>query len=48
MAVEKIRKVLGEEIPIENFLIIGDTPKDMDCGHVNGIPGVAVATGIFK
>jgi len=28
--------------------VIGDTPRDVDCAHKNGIPCVAVATGVFS
>ena len=48
IAMERMNKVLGCNLPPENFLIIGDTPKDIHCGHCNGIPAVAVATGIYK
>ena len=48
IAMERMNKVLGCHLPPENFLIIGDTPKDIHCGHCNGIPALAVATGIYK
>lgn len=48
MAIEKCNQIFGCQIPKENFLIIGDTPKDVHCAHANGIPALAVCTGIFK
>ena len=47
MAMEKCNKIFDCQIPQENFLIIGDTPKDVHCAHANGIPALAVCTGIF-
>lgn len=34
-------------IPDECVVIVGDTPLDIECAHVNGVPCVAVATGNF-
>ena len=48
IAMDRIRKLFDFEIPNENFLIIGDTPKDIYCGHANTIPVLAVATGIYR
>jgi len=45
---ERFNKIYNTTIPKENFLIIGDTPKDVSCGHANGIPAVAVATGLYR
>lgn len=33
---------------LKDMVIIGDTPRDVQCAHVNNIPCVAVATGKFS
>ena len=44
-AAERIRKHLQMEIPPEHFIVIGDTPNDIDCAHHFGARAVAVGTG---
>lgn len=48
MAVARAQKDIGEAIPIgKNVFVIGDTPKDIDCGKANNAVTVAVATGNY-
>jgi phosphoglycolate phosphatase-like HAD superfamily hydrolase len=47
LAAERIRKHLQLEIPSEHFIVIGDTPNDIDCGRHFGARTVAVETGRF-
>jgi phosphoglycolate phosphatase-like HAD superfamily hydrolase len=47
LAAERIRKHLQIEIPPEHFIVIGDTPNDIDCGRHFGARTVAVGTGRF-
>ena len=47
LAADRIRKHLGLEIPAEHFIVIGDTPNDIDCGRHFGARTVAVGTGRF-
>ncbi|HVF22204.1 MAG TPA: HAD family hydrolase [Pyrinomonadaceae bacterium] len=47
LAAERIRKHLQIEIPPEHFIVIGDTPNDIDCGRHVGARTVAVGTGRF-
>ena len=47
LAADRIRKHLGLEIPAEHFIVIGDTPNDIDCGRHFGTRTVAVGTGRF-
>jgi phosphoglycolate phosphatase len=47
LAVERIRNYLGVDIPAEHFIVIGDTPNDIDCGRHFGTRTVAVGTGRF-
>jgi phosphoglycolate phosphatase-like HAD superfamily hydrolase len=46
-AADRIRKHLQMEIPPEHFIVIGDTPNDIDCAHHFGARAVAVGTGRF-
>lgn len=48
LAMNRFNEIFNTVIPKENFLIIGDTPKDVLCGHKNGIAAVGVATGIYS
>ena len=47
LAAERIRKRLQMDIPPEHFIVIGDTPNDIDCGRHFGARAVAVGTGRF-
>jgi len=38
----------GKEVTGNDMVIIGDTPKDIQCAHDNGVPCVAVDTGPFS
>ncbi|HEU5132462.1 MAG TPA: HAD hydrolase-like protein [Pyrinomonadaceae bacterium] len=46
-AAERIRKHLQLELAPEQFIVIGDTPNDIDCAHHFGARAVAVGTGRF-
>jgi phosphoglycolate phosphatase-like HAD superfamily hydrolase len=47
LAADRIRKHLGVNFPPEHFIVIGDTPNDIDCGRHFGARTVAVGTGRF-
>lgn len=47
LAADRIRQHLGVNIPPEHFIVIGDTPNDIDCGRHFGARTVAVGTGRF-
>ncbi len=38
----------GEEFPPERIFVIGDTPRDVECGRAIGAKTVAIATGIYS
>ncbi len=38
----------GEEFPPERVFVIGDTPRDIECGKVIGAKTVAIATGNYS
>ena len=45
LAVKRIRRHLNLELEPHQFIVIGDTPNDIDCGKHFGARVVAVATG---
>ena len=44
-AAERIRKHLNLDLAPEQFIVIGDTPNDIDCARHFGARAVAVSTG---
>jgi len=46
-ALKKLRAEFGK-LDQSQFLIIGDTPKDVKCAHDNDFGALAVATGIYS
>lgn len=47
IAVERFMKVYKKEIDYRNCIVIGDTPRDVECAKVHGAVSVAVATGPY-
>ena len=47
LAADRIRTHLGIDLQPEHFIVIGDTPNDIDCGRHFGARAVAVGTGRF-
>jgi phosphoglycolate phosphatase-like HAD superfamily hydrolase len=47
LAAERIRKHLQLDLSPEHFIVIGDTPNDIDCARHFGARAVAVGTGRF-
>lgn len=45
LAAARIRKHLGIDLAPEHFIVIGDTPKDIDCARHFGARALAVGTG---
>jgi phosphoglycolate phosphatase len=46
-AAERINRHLNAELKPEQFIVIGDTPNDIDCARHFGARAVAVGTGRF-
>jgi phosphoglycolate phosphatase-like HAD superfamily hydrolase len=46
-AAERIREHLQMELAPEQFIVIGDTPNDIDCAHHFGARALVVGTGRF-
>jgi phosphoglycolate phosphatase-like HAD superfamily hydrolase len=47
LAAKRIRKHLQLDLAPEQFIVIGDTPNDIDCAHHFGARAVTVGTGRF-
>ena len=47
LAADRIRARLRIDVPPEHFIVIGDTPNDIDCARHFGARSVAVGTGRF-
>jgi len=47
IACDRVRVLIGHEIPFGRVTIIGDTPLDVDCARGCGAVAVAVATGNY-
>jgi phosphoglycolate phosphatase len=45
LAAQRIRKQLNVDLAPEQFIVIGDTPNDIDCARHFGARAVAVGTG---
>lgn len=48
VAIERYRRRFGEAIDPERIVVIGDTPRDVECAHANGCQAFAVATGKYS
>lgn len=48
VAVERFRKVHKKEIDYRDCIVIGDTPRDVECAKIHGAVAVAVATGPYQ
>jgi phosphoglycolate phosphatase len=48
VALERIRALLGTELHARDVIIVGDTPRDIDCALKNDARCLAVATGGYS
>jgi phosphoglycolate phosphatase-like HAD superfamily hydrolase len=48
LALARARERWGVDFEAEDVVVIGDTPKDVECGRVHGLTTVAVATGSYE
>ncbi len=48
IALDTVLKNLGIEPDPTKFVIIGDTPRDIECAQYAGMKSVAVTTGKFS
>jgi len=47
IALLRLREHRGMSLNPNDCLVIGDTPKDVECARVHGTPSIAVATGPY-
>lgn len=45
IAVKRFEKLYEKKIEIDNCVVIGDTPRDVECGKIYGAKCIGVATG---
>lgn len=45
LAMERYRDRHGRPVPAERVIVVGDTPRDVECARLNGCVAFAVATG---
>lgn len=48
IAVNRFESLFGIKIEIAHSVIIGDTPRDVECAHIYGAMCIAVATGPYS
>ncbi len=48
VAVEKFSRLYKEEIAYKDCVVIGDTPRDVECAKIHNAYAVAVATGPYS
>jgi phosphoglycolate phosphatase len=47
LAIEKYARQVGGTIDPRRVIVVGDTPRDIDCAHAHGCFAFAVATGSY-
>lgn len=48
IAVEKLREMTNIDIPYSDCIVIGDTPKDVQCSKLFGATSIVVSTGPYS
>ncbi len=48
LALYRVEQMLGEPVPTESALVIGDTPRDIACARHAGLKVLCVATGQYS
>ena len=48
LALSRLEQALGQSIPKENVLVIGDTPRDIECARHTGLKVLSIATGRYS
>ena len=44
---QRLEQQLGQAVPADDIVVVGDTPRDIACARAGGVRAVAVATGHF-
>lgn len=48
IAIKRAEDLFGKKFKKNDFVIIGDTPRDIECAKLGGISSIGVATGSFS
>ena len=48
LAIAKYARHLGAPVEPKRVVVVGDTPRDIDCAHAHGCFAFAVATGAYR
>ena len=48
VAVDMFTEIYNQKIDIEQSVVIGDTPRDVECAHIYGAMCIGVATGPYS
>ena len=48
IAVKRFEELFQQKIEADNCIIVGDTPRDVECAHIYGAMCIAVATGPYS
>ncbi len=48
IAVKRFKELFRKRIEIDNCIIVGDTPRDVECAHIYGAICIGVATGPYS
>lgn len=48
LALSRLEQALGISIPMERVMVIGDTPRDIECARHTGVKVLCVATGRYS
>src|SRR4030042_1252696 len=48
LAIRRFEELVQEKIDIDECIIIGDTPRDVECAHIYGAICIGVATGHYS
>lgn len=48
IAVKRFEELFQQKIEPDNCIIVGDTPRDVECAHIYGAMCIAVATGPYS
>lgn len=48
IAVSRFGEILNDSIEINTCIIVGDTPRDVECAHIFGAQCIGVATGPYS
>ena len=47
VAVQRLQESEAVSVSYDRCMVVGDTPKDVECAHVHGASAIAVATGTY-